>query len=1109
MNFCQLHIHTYYSLLDGIPSPEEYVEKAKEVGMKAIAIADHGSMSGVLRFSNSCKKNGIKPIIGCEFYLNDNRDNGKGKEKRTNKHVVLLAKNKTGYKNLLKINYDSFKNGFYYKGRTTTDFVLKHSKGLICLTACMGGIIAEPLINGNMQKAEKIFLRWKKVFKDDFYGELHFNEIKDQVDVTRGIQYLCQQHGIDYVATGDCHYIKKNDVELQDYLLMINQRKKESDKSIFRFDARQLYFHTPEYYYEVNKKLRYGFAKHVMDNAIKTTKDVADKCNFSLSDEENKFPAFIDKDGYEVNSNVMLKVECKKGLKRIFNGLKIPENYIERTKKELKVIIDKNYADYFLIVHDIINFCNKKDIAVGPGRGSAAGSLISYLLEITKVDPIKFNLLFERFLNKDRNDAPDIDLDFESSRKSEIEEYLKQKYGEDRVAHIITFSTFRTKGALWDMARVKEKDKDDEFRTIIKKIDNDNVGAIYYLKDQIKDKEWTNKEKTYFKKNKEMFLMADRLIGRIRQFSRHAGGTVITPSPIYDYIPVSKIKGDIVTAFKEGKDFRELTQLGVLKIDILGLENVSILKNAVQMVEDDLGIQIDLNDVSAYIYDKHLYEVLCNEDCIGIFQFEAYGINSFLKEVQPENFEDVAVINALYRPAVVKANEHMKYVHRRRKLKQLGKKFSEHYKVPIFGEILNSTYGTIAYQEQFIEILHKLGGFTLEEADKSRKIFKDLYLMETSTENKKLDKRLVVTMTKLRKGARENAQMEDKAIDKLIDKLAYFAEYSFNRSHSVSYSIIAMQTLYMREYYTKYYFTALLNTVENKESVQDFKKRNELEVYMNFMKRKTNANVFNKIDIGKSTDKFYMEGENIRVPLSIVHGVGSALPFEISKAKPFISFSDFCIKELKMKSNKTAILNLIDIGAFDNLNGNRKALHDFWVNWSVVKTKYKNKDEKVVRKELWKHWNKYKDRGDFTMEEKRKLEKEVCKFNIFCSESVETIKKLSYIIKNKKTALLNQHLDSGDQYYCFKILSKKNIVDKNNKKMIFLVGKDWENNQTEIVVFHNIYKMCAKVLDEASNDDYYVAQGKLSNGKILVGIGFEKVKKPFRKLRDLLNNINL
>ena len=342
MNFCQLHIHTYYSLLDGIPSPEEYVKKAKEVGMKTIAITDHGSMSGVLRFSNACKKEEVKGIIGCEFYVNDNRDNEKGKEKGSNKHVVLLAKNKTGYKNLLKINYDSFKNGFYYRGRTTTNFIFKHSKGLVCLTACLGGIIAKPLIDGNMVKAEKIFLRWKKVFKDDFYGELHFNELKDQIEVTRGIHNLCCSYGVDYVVTGDCHYIDKNDAELQDYLLMINQRKKISDDNIFRFDVRNLYFHMPEYYYKSNLNYNYGLAKYIITNAIQTTKDIADKCNFSLSDEENKFPAFIDQDGYEVNSNVMLKTECVKGLKRIFNGLKIPENYVERTKKELRVIIDKN-----------------------------------------------------------------------------------------------------------------------------------------------------------------------------------------------------------------------------------------------------------------------------------------------------------------------------------------------------------------------------------------------------------------------------------------------------------------------------------------------------------------------------------------------------------------------------------------------------------------------------------------------------------------------------------------------------------------------------------------------------------------------------------------------
>lgn len=1114
MNFAQLHIHTYYSLLDGINSPEEYVAEAKKVGMKALAITDHGSMSGVLRFSNACRKMKVKGIIGCEFYINDKRNTEAGKKKRTNRHIVLLAKNKTGYKNLLKINYDSFKNGFYYKGRTTTNFIFKHSKGLICLSSCMQGPIAEYILNGDSTKVKEEFLKWKEAFGSDFYGELHFNELKDQKKVTKAILELCQKYGVDYVVAGDCHYINKNDAKLQDYLLMINQRKKVSDDNIFRFDARNLYFHDPEYYRMMNKRFNYDLVKFEITNAIETTMEVADKCNFSLSDEENKFPAFIDEDKNEVKSDTLLLAKCMEGFSKMFKNDYPSDIYTDRMKKELTVIVEKGYADYFLIVQDIINFCKRNDIAVGPGRGSAAGSLVSYLLGITKVDPIKFNLLFERFLNRERNDAPDIDLDFESDRKIEIERYLKQKYGEDRVAHIITFSTFRVKGALWDMARIMEKDKDVEFRSIIKKIIDEPGGVIYSIENQIRDFDWTINEKAYFKKNKKIFLMADRLVGRIRQFSRHAGGTAITPGPIYNYIPVTKIKGDIVTAFKEGKDFRELTQLGVLKIDILGLENVSILKNAVQLVEDDTGKKIDINNTDLYINDKHLYKVLREEDCTGIFQFEAYGINNFLKEVKPENFEDVAVINALYRPAIVKSNEHMKYVYRRRKLKRLKESFSKHYKAPIFGEILNDTYGTIVYQEQFIEILHSLGGFTLEEADKARKIFKDLYMMNVSTEQKKLDKRLVEVMAKFRKGAKHRAHMSDYEIDKLIDKLAYFAEYSFNKSHSVSYSIIAMQTLYMREYYSIYYFTALLNTVENKEITKDFKKKNEMESYMNFIKRKVEVDIFKKIDIGKSTDRFYMEDDKIRVPLSIVHGVGSSLPSEIRKAVPFTSFSDFCRKELKMKSNKTAILNLIDIGAFDSLNKSRKALHNFWAYWSTVKMKYKNKDINEINHIMREHWNDYKDDGDYTDDEKRQSEREVCKFNIFCSESSEVIKKIKYAVKNKKIVSGNEQT-SYEQFYCFKILSiKDDVYDKNGNEMRFIICKDWENRQIEVTIFASDFKKCKKLLSEwnKSDDEYYIIQGYLDGkGKVIVGAkGYrETMDKPFRKLSNLLNNIKL
>jgi DNA polymerase-3 subunit alpha len=474
--FTQLHLHTYFSILDGVPSPEEYVEKAKSLGMKSLAITDHGTMSGVLRFNNACVEAGIKPIIGCEFYVNYNREL---KESGSNFHLVLLAKNETGYKNLLKINHDAMENGFYYRGRASEEFIFKNSEGIICMTACLGSVFSKLILDDKIQNVKNKLRQYKKVFGKDFYIELQFNETEDQLKVTKILNELSKDLDIKTVVTGDCHYINKGDEEIQSVQLMVNTKKTMSDENVFRFSVRSLYFHTPVDYMEFNRNLKYCIPLKELVRSMKNTQEIANKCNYKIEKSDSKFPRFIDKDGFEVNADLLLKKKIKIGAKKIFpNGL--TNEYKKRIRKEVDVVSSKGFSDYFLIIEDIIKFCKKEDIAVGAGRGSAAGSLISFLLGITKIDPIKYDLLFERFLNKDRKDPPDIDLDFESLRKPEIEKYLRSKYGNDRVAHIITFSTFRLKGAVRDVARVYEKDKDEEFKSLIKKFPDE---PIYDLKE--------------------------------------------------------------------------------------------------------------------------------------------------------------------------------------------------------------------------------------------------------------------------------------------------------------------------------------------------------------------------------------------------------------------------------------------------------------------------------------------------------------------------------------------------------------------------------------------------------------------------------------------------
>jgi len=1098
MDFVQLHLHTYFSILDGIASPEECAKKAAESGMKALAITDHGSMSGIWRFYVACKKEGIKPIIGCELYVNNKRDR---REAKGNSHIVLLVKNKTGYKNLLKINYDSMDNGFYYRGRTTDSFVFNHSKGLIATTACMGSKISRYILDGKKDKAESLFLKYKNAFGSDFYGELIFNELNDQIKVTREIYRLCEKHRVKWIVTGDIHYLEKGDEKVQDMLLMINTKKRISDENVFRFSARHLYFHTSEDYYDFNDRFGFNLDEDIIKKGLENTLEVADKCSFQFEDLGPKFPSFINDDGHKVDSIELLKKKCWRGLNRLGNLGEKAVVYMVRLEKELSVICSRDFADYFLIIEDIISFCKESNIAIGAGRGSAAGSLVSYVLGITRIDPIKHGLLFERFLNKDRKDPPDIDLDFESDRKHEIEKYLKSKYGSDRVAHIITFGTLRVRGAIRDTARVLEKDNDPEFKEIIKKIIDNPAKSVdkYSLVQQLKEVPWSDSERAYLKKNKDMFKMAGRIVGKIRQPGRHAGGVAITPGPLFEYIPVYKVKGEIVTGLTEGNDYRELSDLGILKIDILAIDQVDILKKSVELALEIRGDEINLDYID--LEDDKLFEAFREERSLGIFQFENVMIDNFLKRVKPECFEDIVTVNALYRPALINAGEHERYIKRRDKIKAWERRNNKKYKPKDqIGKILASTYGVIVFQEQFMEILHRLGEFTLEEADKARKTFKILYLRRQNTELKKKDPELLKVTNKFRKGALKTTNLSEDQIETLIDRLAEFAEYAFNRSHAVSYSIVSMQTMFIREYYPQCFYSALLSRTPNSVMSYGIRKENKTKKYVRYITKRGIG--FLPVDINKSGTDFFPEGNKIRLPLTFIPGIGSSLAKSMVAAAPFSYFLDFVLKEMKFKSIKTSILNLIKIGAFDSINENAKALCSFYEEWCSVKARMRKKDpEKVVQlaKEMWR---KYKDLGDYEKGEKRLLEGEICKFNIFHGADESEEKKIEYLKDRKKIVTCHKQAKSG-QFYLGILEALKYHIDKRGKEMCFYTIEDWEKNSNELISFADTYQEMKHV----KIGDYYLIKGHIrdtepSKGSIQVDKQGDFVV-PLKRLKNI------
>jgi len=1093
MDFVQLHCHSTYSILDGLPNPEEYVEKAKQMEMSALALTDHGNMSGVLNFHNACKREGIKPITGCEFYINNRRDETIPKgEKNPNSHIVLLAKNKMGYKNLLKINYDSFVDGFYYRARTTTKFIFENSKGIVCLTACLGGEIPTLIIKGEERKAESLFLKYKEVFGEDFYGELMFNETSDQGKVTNTIYKFCKKHRVKFVITGDCHYLEEKDVKLQDILLMINQKKTISSKDKFSFTTRKLYFHSPEDYFTFNEKYKYALSKKAISEGIANTLEVADKCNLDSITISDKFPSFTDNYGVAVNANAILKNNAWTGLNHILK--EHSTIYEKRLKRELDVIERRGYSDYFLIIEDIIVFCKENDIAIGAGRGSAAGSLVSYALGITKVDPIKHNLIFERFLNEVRKTIPDIDLDFESGKRDLIEAYVKQKYGLDKVAHIVAFNNFRVKGAIRDVAKVLEKDKDTDFNTLIKKFEGERLYRFvidYPLMRQLEEIEWTAREKKYIKENKKLFDYANKLVGRIKYVGQHAAGVALTAGKLYEHIPVYKVKGDIVTGFIENPAVKELSQCGVLKIDILGLDQVTILKQAVIMTEKYTEDTINLDKID--LEDPKLFKSLNEEPSNGIFQLEGYGITSFLKKVKPTCFEDLVAINALYRPAVLDVKEHERYLRRRKKVADWERQHDKKYKYDTeLGKILASTCGIIVYQEQFMMILNKLGDFTLEEADRARKVFE----LRKEHERKELN-----DMIKKFKSAAFRKGYGEKYIDKLVKRLITFASYSFNKSHSVSYSIVSMQSLYMRYYYPLYFYAALLNNTPNiKATKEKFYKENTLKKYIYYVDKKEIE--FLDIDINKSDHKWNIEDGKIRMPMTLLNGVGASFVSAICDLRPFSSASDFFLKELKIRSNSTSVMSLINIGAFDRFGKTRRALSNFYSEWLLVRAKYKNNEEKALikMKEMWK---KYKKEEEYIFEDLKYLEKELIYFNFRYRIPEEMKDKIDWLIENNKIVGFEK-ATSTPKRFCVEIVSDRRHVDKNGNPMKFLSVVDHEGMKSEMIVFAKNYAIDYHTLEESHyRDNFYVVKAYSDNEKLIVVS--KQDKEAFISLKSLKN----
>ncbi|MCX8029282.1 MAG: DNA polymerase III subunit alpha [Brevinematales bacterium] len=778
--FVHLHLHTEYSLLDGASKISDLVQKVKEFGMKSVAITDHGNLFGSIEFYKTCKENDIKPIIGVEAYLTEDMHK---KEKSTNSnpdsldkqysHLVLLAKDIKGYKNLVKLVTKSYLEGFYYKPRIDKKLLEQHKEGLIILSGCIAGEIPQLILKGNYKEAQKVAEWYISNFgKEDFYIEIQRHELEEEKILNPNLIKIAKDMGLKIVATGDSHYLTKEDADIHDVLLCIQTGSKKSDEKRFRFSNNSFYLKS---IHEIEK----DFGE--IPEAIKNTVEISEKCNLEIPfNNKELMPNY----GQIDDADKVLREMVLDNLNKMFGG-KIPEEYKERANYELEVIRNMGFSNYFLVVQDFVNWAKNNGIPVGPGRGSAAGALITYATGITQIDPIKYNLLFERFLNPERVTMPDIDVDVADRDRDKVIQYLVNKYGKDNTANIITFGTLQTKAAIRDVGRVLGIPQ-QKVDTIAKSLsDVDSISEAKTVVSEVREiyNNGTDIEK-------EWIETAEKLEGIVRHASIHASGIVISSVPIYEYIALYRDpkEGTISTQISA----QYLEELGFLKMDILGLANLSVIQDTLKLIEETKGIQIDISSIP--LDDKKTYQLLSSGETDGIFQVESDGMKEMLKNMKPSCIEDIIAALALYRPGPLGSGMDKQYINRKH-----GKEKVE-YPHKDLEDILKETYGVILYQEQIMKIAQRICGFTLGQADNLRRAI-----------GKKKKEIMEQMKNDFVRGAISNGYDENFAKE-LFDTIEKFAEYGFNKSHSAAYAIITYQTAYLKAHYPLEYMTALINS---------------------------------------------------------------------------------------------------------------------------------------------------------------------------------------------------------------------------------------------------------------------------------------------------------
>ena len=887
MNFAHLHVHTEYSLLDGSNKINEYVARVKELGMNSAAITDHGVMFGCIDFYRAAKAAGIKPILGCEVYVapGSRFDREIGQAEDRYYHLVLLAENNHGYENLMKIVSKAFVDGFYYKPRVDMDLLQEYHEGIIALSACLAGEVAKNITRGMYEEAKSAALRYEKIFgKGNFFLELQDHGIPQQQRVNQQLLRMSQETGIALVATNDVHYTYDTDAEAHDILLCVQTRKLLSDENRMRYEGGQYYVKSPE---EMAELFPY------IPEALENTQKIADRCEVEIEFGVTKLPKFDVPAPY--NSWEYLNKLCYDGLKERYSG-DLTE-LEKRLEYELGVIKTMGYVDYFLIVWDFIRFARDHDIMVGPGRGSAAGSLVSYTLGITKLDPIKYNLLFERFLNPERVSMPDIDVDFCFERRQEVIDYVVEKYGKDRVVQIVTFGTMAARGVIRDVGRVMDLPyaQCDAIAKMIPEELNITIDKALKMNPELKNL-YTTDETV-----KKLIDMSRRLEGLPRHTSMHAAGVVISQKSVDEYVPLARASdGSIVTQFT----MTTLEELGLLKMDFLGLRTLTVIQKAVKLIEKNKGISLDMDHVD--YNDKAVYDMLGAGKTEGVFQLESAGMTSFMKELKPESLEDVIAGISLYRPGP------MDFIPQY--IEGKNNPDSIHFLCPQLEPILSATYGCIVYQEQVMQIVRSLGGYTLGRSDLVRRAMskKKAAVMEKERQN------FVYGNEEEGVPGCVNRGISEEIANKIYEQMMDFAKYAFNKSHAAAYAVVAYQTAYLKCHFPVEFMAALMTSViDNPPKVADY-----------ILSCRRMGIAILPPDINKGDSTFSVDGGGIRYGLSAIKSIGKpvieSIVAERNQRGDFTSLRDFIERMTGKDVNKKAIENFIKAGAFDELPGNRR-----------------------------------------------------------------------------------------------------------------------------------------------------------------------------------------